>query len=290
LGREYRIEDIWMATITEWQERVVTWAAGQPNIRAILLVGSYARRDPPPDEQSDLDLVLYTVDSTPYADDRWLSTLGVVMISVMERWDNGTPEHLVFFADGVKVDFAFPPFSELQDEVARGYVREVYLRGYHVLLDKDGLAAQLLPCPYTPPPVKPPSHADYHEAVIGFWFWALRTAQAINRNERWVAYYRDGKLKNYLLQMLEWHAQLRGQDTWHGGRFIQRWIDENTLTSLKHTFARFSVPDMWQALKHTLDLFATVSAEVGSEHAFVYPVDIIGDVGQRISELRQNAS
>ena len=277
-----------MSAITDWQERVTTWAAGQPNIRAILLVGSYARREPPPDEQSDLDLVLYTVDSTPYANDHWLSGLGEVMISIIERWDNGTLEHLCFFADGVKVDFAFPPFSELQDEVARGYLREVYLRGYRVLLDKDGLAAQLLPCPFTTLPVAPPTHDSFYETVNGFCFWALRTAQAIKRNERWVAYYRDGKLKNYLIQMLEWHAQRRGQDTWHGGRFIQRWADNSVITELDHAFAHFSVPDMWKALQHTLALFARVSSEVASDYAHLYPKDMIGDIGERIIEMSKS--
>ncbi|MBX3085781.1 MAG: aminoglycoside 6-adenylyltransferase [Anaerolineae bacterium] len=276
-----------MSLLTDWQGRVLAWAADQPSIRAILLVGSLARRDSPSDAFSDLDLVLYTVDPEQYADSAWLSTLGSVLIGVMERWDNGTPEHLVFFADGTKIDFAFPPFSELQDEVARGYLRGVYRRGYQVLLDKDGLAGQLQPCPYHPAPVEPPTQAEFLETVNGFWFWALRTMQAIQRNERWVTYYRDGKLKNYLLRMLEWEARQRGQDTWHGGRFIQHWAGDDTLTALEQAFAHFSADDMRRALEATLVLFERLSAQVADGYHFSYPAQTVANVRQHLHTLTQ---
>ena len=54
------------ATMQQLENRVVTWAESQPSIRAILVVGSRARRDFPADEWSDLDLMIFATDFEGY--------------------------------------------------------------------------------------------------------------------------------------------------------------------------------------------------------------------------------
>ncbi|MCL4301757.1 MAG: nucleotidyltransferase domain-containing protein [Anaerolineae bacterium] len=53
-------------TIQQLKHRLVAWIATQPNLRAILVVGSQARRDHPADEWSDLDLMVFATDFSPY--------------------------------------------------------------------------------------------------------------------------------------------------------------------------------------------------------------------------------
>lgn len=50
------------ATIQQLENRVGEWAESQSNIRAILVIGSRARRDFPADEWSDLDLAIFAID------------------------------------------------------------------------------------------------------------------------------------------------------------------------------------------------------------------------------------
>ena len=50
------------------ENRVIAWAESQPDIRAIIVVGSRARRDSPADEWSDLDLVIIQETQVPFLD------------------------------------------------------------------------------------------------------------------------------------------------------------------------------------------------------------------------------
>ena len=57
------------------ENRIIAWAESQPDIRAILVIGSRARRDLPADEWSDLDLMVFATDSERYlANGDWLSS------------------------------------------------------------------------------------------------------------------------------------------------------------------------------------------------------------------------
>jgi aminoglycoside 6-adenylyltransferase len=92
------------ATIQQLQNRVITWAESQPNIRAILVVGPRARRDFPADEWSDLDLMVFATDFEGYlADGNWLDNIGAVWVNLPFQTGDGTPERLVLFDGGRKV-------------------------------------------------------------------------------------------------------------------------------------------------------------------------------------------
>jgi aminoglycoside 6-adenylyltransferase len=57
------------ATYSQLEQNFVAWAGDRADIRAALVVGSRARREPPPDEWSDLDFILYAADPAVYAAD-----------------------------------------------------------------------------------------------------------------------------------------------------------------------------------------------------------------------------
>lgn len=61
------------------QNRIIAWAETQPAIRAVLVVGSRARRDHPGDEWADLDTMVFANDFQPYLSQMdWLSAIGNV--------------------------------------------------------------------------------------------------------------------------------------------------------------------------------------------------------------------
>jgi aminoglycoside 6-adenylyltransferase len=83
------------------EDRIVTWAESQPNVRAILVIGSRARRVFPADEWSDLDLILFATDSEPYlAGNEWLRDIGNVWLNLPHQTGSGHPERLVHFEGG----------------------------------------------------------------------------------------------------------------------------------------------------------------------------------------------
>jgi len=66
-------------------EPFVSWATTQPDIEGVALVGSYARGTAT--EDSDVDLMILTTDSTRYLKNHdWLSLFGEVKESRNETW------------------------------------------------------------------------------------------------------------------------------------------------------------------------------------------------------------
>ena len=164
---------------------------------------------------------------------------------------------LTVFDGGQKVDFAVAPLEVLAEQVERGRLSAIYVRGYRVLLDKDGVAARL-PRPrgrVTAPPL--PDETAFRAVVDEFWFEASEIPKYLARDEPWVVKFRDWTMKT-LLRMLEWHAvATRGADAdvWHIGRHLRDWAAPEFVGRLGIVFGRFDRTDSWQALLATCDLF-----------------------------------
>jgi aminoglycoside 6-adenylyltransferase len=277
------------ATMQLLESRIISWAESQANIRAILVVGSRARRDFPADEWSDIDLMVFTTDFEPYLNgDEWLDTIGEHWLNLAYETGDGDPERIVRFDGQRKADFVFLTIDNLQSMVESGKLDGVYHRGYCVLIDKDGLAAELPPPPFKPPPCERPSKHTFTLAVNWFWHGAVYVAQQIRRRNLWVVKYRDWTMKEILLRMLEWHARSEhgwGYDTWHDGHFLSEWADPEAWNDLHNTFGRFDAADSWQALLATMDLFRRLATETASRISYTYPATIDERFTQLVERL-----
>lgn len=273
------------------KRRLVAWVETQSNLRAILVVGSQARRDHPADEWSDLDLMVFAGDFSRYLTQAdWLDDLGLVWVCLRQQIDTGDPELLVLFEGGYKVDFVFYPLTELQWLAQVETLPDVYRRGYEVLVDKDGLAARLPMCPFEPEPIEPPDEATFLAVVNAFWYGAVYVTKQIRRRQLWLVKYRDWTMKTHLLRVMEWHARVVNgwaYDTWHDGKFVAEWTDAQTWAVLKHTFGHFDGGDSWRALLATMDLFRRLATETAAHLGYPYPVLLDERVTQFIGQLRQ---
>lgn len=266
-----------VTTIQQLEDRIITWAESQPEIRAILVIGSRARRDFPADEWSDLDLIVFATDSERYlAGDDWLQDIGQVWLNLPHQTGSGHQERMVHFDGGGKVDFVFCSVDDLRSMVESGKLWGIYHRGYYVLVDKDELAAQLPPAPFAPPPYEKPSADLFTLAINSFWHDAIYVARQIRRRNLWPAKMRNAKMKELaLLKMLEWHARaVNGwdYDTWHNGQFMSEWTDPQTWDELQDTFGGFGVVENWQALLAMMNLFRRLAVETASQLGYTYPV------------------
>ena len=249
-----------------FEPRVISWAEARPDIRAILVVGSHARRDHPADEWSDLDLVIFTADLDKYREDLGdIAEIGVPWVSVPNPHDNNFIEYLVLFDGGQKVDFGFFAISTLKDLAQAPELPTVYERGYYIMIDKDGLAATMPPSSFDAPKGKLPTPEAFKNTVNAFWYTALKIAKRDRRRELWVVKIYDNIMKGHLLQMLEWHARARrgiAFDKWHDGRFMSEWVDEQTSTALFAVFGHFDAADSWRALLATMICSAVSPAKL----------------------------
>lgn len=127
---------------------LVRWAANQPHILAVAMVGSYARGKARPD--SDIDLIILT--SAPEAfreDTQWMQEIGWEHVQAhMTRWRDVEYGQLwsrhIQLSTGLEVEFGFaPPQWAAIDPLDEG-TQEVVQDGFWILLDPTGLLNQLL--------------------------------------------------------------------------------------------------------------------------------------------------
>lgn len=271
------------------ENHIVAWAESHTNIRAILVVGSRARRDPLGDEWSDLDLMIFSTGFEEYLfRTDWLDDIGDVWVSIPHETSAGDPERLVLFDGGYNVDFVFFTIDELRRLTNAETLDGVYQRGYYVLVDKDGLAGQIFPPSFKPPPFGKPSENAFLSTVDTFWYGAVYVAKQIRRRNLWVVKFRDWSMKELLLKMMEWHAHTThgwDHDTFHDGHFLLNWTDRKTWNALNDVFGHFGAADSWRALLASTDLFRRIATETASRLGYSYPNTLDENITQYIKTL-----
>lgn len=127
-------------------ERVVQqashWAATRPDIRALLLVGSWARRAARSD--SDVDLVVLTTTPDFYTPDgAWTRELDAVEISRVQQWGSIAERRLVL-PSGLEVEIDIGPLSWAQADPVDTGTRRVVTDGCRILYDPDDHLQRLI--------------------------------------------------------------------------------------------------------------------------------------------------
>ncbi len=124
------------------------WAATQPDIVGLALVGSWARGAARPD--SDIDLMVLTLDPERYRRDRsWLTAVDWALVGLpVIGWrdaDYGMvwSRHITL-ADAVEVEFAFGDPGWAATEPIDSGTRGVVSGGLRALYDPRNLFARLL--------------------------------------------------------------------------------------------------------------------------------------------------
>lgn len=274
------------------ENRIVAWARGEENIRAVVITGSQTRNDGSVDEWSDVDAQLIVTNYQPYISNQdWLSNIGRVWVYLPLEVEAGLPTCLVWFEGGKKVDFSFCTLGHISPMLATGELSDEYQRGYKVALDKDGLFKNLPPSPNIFPPAPPPTPAEFQFIVQEFWFEAIHVAQFIRRRELWVAKFRDWTMKQDLLQMMEWHAQIHRQvNTWVIGKRIAEWTDQDTWQAIHGIWGQYEVPDSWRALFVILPLFHRLAGEVARTLNYEYAAATYEEIMAYIEKLHTEDS
>lgn len=120
--------------IRNFLDPFVNWAAAQPDVQALALVGSYARGEARDD--SDIDLVLLTNRPQKYLEDlKWIDRFGLVekyqtedygkLISIRVWYQNGSEVEY-----GITTpDWGVAPLDAGTQEVIRGGMSVLFERG-----------------------------------------------------------------------------------------------------------------------------------------------------------------
>ena len=126
--------------VSYFLDRVTDWAAHQPTIAAVALVGSHARGEARSD--SDVDLVLLCEEPHVFlADTSWIHHLGEVRTCHREDWGMVTSLR-VYYTEGLEVEFGMTTLVWAAVPVDPG-TRHVVSHGMRILWDREGLLARL---------------------------------------------------------------------------------------------------------------------------------------------------
>lgn len=261
---------------SEILDRILAWANGDANIRAIILNGSLTRQTGASDRFSDLDIQIIAADRAPLiADDTWLTDIATVWVS--EYPDNGDDfdSRLVFYEGGRKVDYTINDRRQIEEMSRTRTLDDLYRHGYAVLMDKDGLTGRLPAVTPDVPIAALPTADEFRLAVDLFWFEAAHMPTYLHRNELWVVKFRDWTMKTSLLQLLEWHAAVLHQrqvNVWYIGTKMQHWLDPETWDQLHGVFGHFDPADCWRSLTAMIDVFVRITHEIAKQLGFPIPV------------------
>jgi predicted nucleotidyltransferase len=130
-------------------ERIEQWARTRSDIKAIGLVGSWARDGARSD--SDVDLVLITLELSNYVEDAtWANVLPGAVIVKTRSWGSLTERRLAL-PSGLEVEVGVALPSWASTEPVDPGTRRVVADGLRIVYDPDGLlgalAANVLPKP-----------------------------------------------------------------------------------------------------------------------------------------------
>lgn len=126
--------------VSDILDRVRDWAAHQPTIAAVALVGSHAQDAARPD--SDIDLVLLCEEPHAFlAHTSWIHHFGAVARCHTEEWGVMTSLR-VHYTDSFEVEFALTTLAWAVLPVDPG-TKHVVSHGMRILWGREGLLARL---------------------------------------------------------------------------------------------------------------------------------------------------
>lgn len=134
---------------------------------------------------------------------------------------------------------------------------------------------------------KLPTESSWLETSHDFLYHVVWAAKKARRGELWVAKSScDGYQKNLLLLLIEWHARAKGQrDTWHKGRYLERWADSAVLEQLPGTFASYTLADVQRALVANLRFYERFGREIASAFGYNFPDEAYSFSADQVKQL-----
>jgi len=257
-------------------EKLLRFGRGDEHIRAIVLTSSRCNANAPVDIFSDYDVEIFVDDPAPFAEsDDWVGVFGPVLNKWRDVWCDGRVMRMFVFEDGTKMDIVFGCLDILRAKANSLVLPEGYDIGYRVLLDKDGVTANMPHPTYSAFILIPPNEARYLARLDGIWNNSIYVAKFLWRGDIMAAKNLLNDMANrQLRELLEWH--IAGEHEWRwrpgaGGRGIQKVLDPELYAELLASYTGGGEDELWQSLFRTLALCRKAAIEVASKLGFTYP-------------------
>lgn len=278
---------------------ITHWAESHSSIRLVLLTSTRAVPGAALDALSDYDVILVVRRVAPYAAERaWVNAFGEVLVAY---WDPLQPDphyrmnttgNVIQYTSGLKIDFTVWSVGMFKKIAAAPALPDELDAGYRVLLDKDSLAAGLLPPSGKAYITKPPTLQEYQTWVNDFLSDPPYVAKCLLRDELFPARWcleSDMQLV-YLRRMLEWQVGATLQSSVPVGALgkgLKKRLPPDLWAEVENSFAGADRQANWQALYRTMAIFRRSALEVGRSLGYAYPDDLHQRVLAYVQRLQE---
>jgi aminoglycoside 6-adenylyltransferase len=285
-------------TYAELEAAFLEWAHQNADLQLALVIGSRARSQPPADEWSDLDLILFFEDPQPWIGQHaWLEAFGEIELIYSQPSQAGDVEWLLLYTSGLKADFMvarFPPqvrnAADREKYLLHGPFAEVFSFGLRLLVDKRLEFADLAQKVGRAGASALPNQDAYNTCLQRFWMNCTRVAKFLQRGDLWRAKMLcDCMMKQAILTLLEWLALAEGASAgqvWYEGRNLPDWADDRALEALPGTFGGYDSADLWRALEASMGLFNRLAQECGLRLGYPFPEELGGRIAERVRNIQ----
>lgn len=267
-----------MRSEREMYELILGYALRDERVRGVLLNGSRADPSAPTDRLRDFDIVYLVTETEPYKHGDISGEFGEIL--VMQRTDESelTGDHLphcavylMQFSDGNRIDLTIA-----RREDFHGYCFDDRLS--IVLLDKDGFLPRLPPPDGSSHHLRRPSISLFEECRTEFWWTAPYVSKALLRGQ---LSYAQNHLENctraMLRLMLGWlvgaehgFSRSTGNSPGKYGDRLGEYLPAALWERYQETYARWNVPELWDALFAACSLFTEVTALAARKLGFPF--------------------
>ena len=276
-------------TPNEFETRIVEWARRQPDIKALVQIGSRVQTGGKFDALSDWDFHLISTRPQRYYGTDWLAGISPPWCAHTERTPRGVIKVSAVFEGGLEADFILLANWQMKlvywcmrhpewvrwmpARLHRGILdtRVILLgSGHRVLIGGKGWAKRLtaLDVPWTSLRM---SVEEYGRHAAAFWQKAVWIAKKIARPEpRSAMHWLHKLIIEHVYAMLEEEAWLAGRVARPQALKAEQWLDERRLKQTA-IVTGIEPAQLARALLAELDLFVEVSANVASHRGFALP-------------------
>jgi len=275
---------------------ILNYARNDDNIRAVVMNGSRANPNAPKDLFQDYDIACLVNDISPYMKNPNIPPLFGEILILQEPEDMqdppsenvGTYAYLMQFMDGNRIDLGFLPLDRLEEWTKDSQTI--------VLLDKDGILANIPPASDADYLAKKPTDKQFQDCCNEFWWVTPYVAKALWRGELINAKHTmDVYVRDQLMKMLVWYFGIRTdfkEAPGKAGKYIKMRIEAEIWMEIEKTYADANFDNIWESLFIMESLFRQLANFVANEFGFQYPQqddDNVSEFIRRIKDLPADA-
>ena len=279
-----------MRSEKEMYDLILSYARNDENIRAVVLNGSRASPNAPRDIFQDYDIACLVNDISPYMKNPKIPPLfgDILILQEPENMQDppsenvGTYAYLMQFMDGNRIDLGFLPLDRLEEWTKDSQTI--------VLLDKDGILANIPPSSDADYLAKKPTDKQFQDCCNEFWWVTPYVAKALWRDELTNAkHIQDVYIRDQLMKMLVWYFGIKTnfeKSPGKQGKYIKHSVESELWIEFEKTYSNADFEKVWEALFTMGSLFRQLAKAVAAEFGFQYPQQDDDNVSNFIRQIK----